>query len=142
LTVPLVGFGASRGFALLGGVAGAFLGCFGGFSAVLAGNAVTILVWPRLGLRSVVAVTARFAAGLVGGAARGGGRRRRGLARRQRDSANDFVGQLGIRIHDDLHRHVEIPLVLLGRRALRKRPQQKEAGGYDARAHDHWPALL
>ena len=37
-----------------------------------------------------------------------GRRRFRGLARRQGNSANDFVGQLGIRVHDDLHRHVEI----------------------------------
>jgi hypothetical protein len=30
------------------------------------------------------------------------------LALGERDSADDFVRQLGIRVHDDLHGHVEI----------------------------------
>ena len=73
--------------------------------------------------------------GLSGLAAGRAARRRRfcGLARRQGNSANDFVGQLGIRIHDDLHRHVEIvalPLRLflrggsLGEQAQEQRTQR------------------
>jgi hypothetical protein len=115
---------------------------FGRFFAVLAGNVVTILVdGPGLRLRSVFAAAAWLAACLIGGAARGGGRWRRGLARRQRNSANDFVGQLGIRVHDDLHRHVEIVALLLLRCcALRSQAQQQKCCGHDACAHDPCPA--
>jgi hypothetical protein len=101
---------------------------------VLVGLVAIVVRSSRVRLASVVRV-----AGLV---ARGGGRSC-GLARRQRNSANDFVGQLGIRIHDDLHRHVEVvALVLLLRDgAAARQAQQQECSGRDARPHDHCLAL-
>jgi hypothetical protein len=51
----LFGFGASRGFALVGGLAGALLCGFGCLPAVLVGDVVAILVGPGVRLRVVVA---------------------------------------------------------------------------------------
>lgn len=56
--VPLVGFGAARGFALVSGLAGALLGSLGRFFATLVGNVVAILVRPGVRLRIVVALAA------------------------------------------------------------------------------------
>ena len=60
---------------------------------------------------------------------------------RQWDSANDFVGQLGIRIHDDLHGHIEIVALalrllglLLRRRAAGQQIQRQERCGLHSAA--------
>jgi hypothetical protein len=141
--VPLFRLGASRGFALLGSLARVFLGSLGGLLTVLVGEVVAILVGSGVVVRVAVAgVAAGLVAGFVGGTRRGG-RRSCGLARRQWDSANDFVGQLGIRVHNDLHRHVEIvALLLLCHRAPGEQEQQQECRKHDARADDHCPGLL
>src|SRR6185436_1120796 len=68
---------------------------------------------------------------LVLGLARFGGLVRRSRGRcwlGQRDPADDFVGNFGIRVHDDAHRDVEIVTLRRGRR-LRERRR------YDERQH-------